>query len=184
MQKTGSSVICVSNPQHFGVSKEMDQELQHFIISRTEEEALEVIRGAHRESGLEQWPRLAAPYDTLAAGRSLDDSRQILSPPNATKMDDLSHTLHARENLEQRHWERTADQLPKDMRLAILLHMCPTDLEELTALQHLLPDYAPMSAHIVTVINSRTRHPAPKMMGNLNEEASNQDTSSDELVEG
>ena len=36
----------------------------------------------------------------------------------------------------------------------------------------------------MTVINSRTRGPAPMMMGNLNDEASNHDTSSDELVEG
>ena len=38
----------------------MDQELQHSSISRTEGEALEVVRGAEREPGLEQWRRLAA----------------------------------------------------------------------------------------------------------------------------
>ena len=43
----------------FGVMNEMDQELQHFLISRTEGEALEVVRGAEREPGLEQWRRLA-----------------------------------------------------------------------------------------------------------------------------
>ena len=64
------------------------------------------------------------------------------------------------------------NQLPKDMRHAILFSMCPTDLErELTAQQHLFPAYAQMRAHIVTVINSRTRGPAPMMMGNLNDEA-------------
>ena len=88
-------------------------------------------------------------------------------------------------NLEQRHQERTGDQLPKDMRLAVLLSMCPKDLEkELTVQQHLFPDYAQVRAHIVTVINSRTLGPAPMMMGNLNDEASNHDASSDELVEG
>ena len=81
--------------------------------------------------------------------------------------------------------ELTGDQLPKDMRLAILLSICPADLErELTAQQHLFPDHAQMRAHIVTVINSRTRCPAPTMMGNLIEEATNHETSSDELVEG
>ena len=120
---------------------------------RTEGEALEVVRGAEREPGLEQWRRLAALC-------SLDDSRQILSPPKAAKIDDLSHTIQACENIEQRHRERTGDPLPEDMRLAILLSMCPTDLEkELTAQQHLFPDCAQMKAHIVTVINSRTRGP-------------------------
>ena len=75
--------IAATNLQHdFGVTNETDQELQHFLISRTEGEALEVVRGAEQEPGLEQWRRLAALYDPLANGRSLDDSRQILSPPN------------------------------------------------------------------------------------------------------
>ena len=65
------------------------------------------------------------------------------------------------------------------MRLSVLLSMCPTHLEkELTAQQHLLPVNAQMRAHIVPVINSRTRGPAPMLIGNLNEEAG-----SDEFVE-
>ena len=88
------------------------------------------------------------------------------------------------ENLEQRHRERTGDQLPKHMRLPILLSICTTDPEiELTAHQHLSPDYAQMRAHIVTVINSRTRILPPMMMGNLHAKASNHDAGSDELVE-
>ena len=62
--------------------------------------------------------------------------------------------------------------------------MCPADLEkELTAQQHWFPDYAQMKAHIVTVINSRTRGVAPMMMGNLSDEDGNHYASSDELVE-
>ena len=69
--------ISVTHLQHeFGVTKEMDQELQHFLISRTEGEALEVVRGAEREPGLEHWRRLAALYGPSAGGRILDDSRQ------------------------------------------------------------------------------------------------------------
>ena len=45
------------------------------------------------ELRLEQWRRLAAVYDPLAAGRILDDSRQILSLPKATQVDDLSHII-------------------------------------------------------------------------------------------
>ena len=155
--------IASTNLQHdFGVTTEMDQELQHFLISRTEGEALEVVRGAEREPGLEQWRRLAALYDPLAAGRSLDDSRQILSPPKVAKNRRPLACHPSLENLEQRHREGTGDQLPKEMRLAILLSMCPTDLEkELTAQQQSFPDYAQMRAHLVTVINNRTRGPAP-----------------------
>ena len=177
--------IAVTHLQHeINVTNEVDQELQHFVVTRTEGEALEIVRGAEREQGLEQWQRLAALYDPLAAERSLDDSRQILSPPKAAQIDDLSHTIHAWEILEQRHRERTGDQLPKDVRLAILLSICPIDVEkELTAQQHLFKDYAQMKAHIVTVINSRTRGVAPMMMGNLSDEDSNHHASSDESVE-
>ena len=169
--------IAVTNLQHdFGVTNELDEELQHCLISRTEGEAVEVVCGAEREPGFEQQRRLAALYDSLAAGRSLDDSRQILSPPKTAKRDDLSHATKAWENLEQQHRERTGDQLSKGMRLAILLSMCPADLErELTEQQLLFPDHAQMRAHIVT-------H-APMMMGNLNDEASNCDAGSDESME-
>ena len=101
--------IAVTNFQHdFGVTNEVDQELQHFLISRTEGQALEVVRGAEGEPGLEQWRRLGALYDPLAAGRSLDDSREILSPSKVAKIDDLSHTIQAWENLgttpSRTHW--------------------------------------------------------------------------------
>ena len=56
--------ISVTHLQHeFGMTNEMDQELQHVLISRTAGEALEVVRGAEREPGLEQWRRLAALFD-------------------------------------------------------------------------------------------------------------------------
>ena len=71
MQRTGKLSIAVTHLQHdFGVTYEMDQELRHFLISRTEGVALEVVRGAEREPGLEQWRRLAALCDPLAAGSS------------------------------------------------------------------------------------------------------------------
>ena len=111
--------IAVTHLQHeFGVMNEMDQELHHFL-----REALEIVRGAEREPGLGQWRRLAAFYDPLAAGRSLDDSRQILSPPKAAQTDDLAHTIQALDNLEQRHRERTGDPLPKDTRQVFLISM-------------------------------------------------------------
>ena len=144
-----------------GVTNDMDQELQHFLISTTEGEALEVVRGAEREPGVEQWRRLAALYDPLAAGRSLDDSRQILSPPKAAKIDDRSHTIQEWEifgtTKSRTHWRPVA--------------------------QSHAPNYAQMKAQIVTVINSRICRLAPMMMGNLSDEDSNHRASGDEPVE-
>ena len=111
--------ITVQDITDFGETMELDQELQH--VSRTEGGALETVRGAERQPDLEQWRRLAAMYDPLAAGRSSGDSRQSLFPTKVTKPEDLSHALQAWENLEQRHQERTGDKLPKDMTPAMLL---------------------------------------------------------------
>ena len=49
--------------------------------------------------------------------------------PEATMIDDLSHAIQAWRNLEQTRRERTGDQVSKDMRLAILVSTCPTDLK-------------------------------------------------------
>ena len=73
-------------------------------------EILTVQSSKKRRCRLEQWLRLAALCDPLAALRSLDDSRQLLSSPEGATIDDLSHTIQAWENLEQRHIERTGDQ--------------------------------------------------------------------------
>ena len=43
-------------------------------------------------------------------------------------IEDLSHVLQAWESLERRHQERSGDQLPEDMRLAVLLSMCTIKL--------------------------------------------------------
>ena len=121
---------------------------------------------------------------SISSWKEFGRQQANLAPPETAKIDDLSHAIQVWENLEQRHRDRTGDQLRKDMRLAIPVSMCPTDLErELTAEQHLFPDYAQMRAHIVTVINNRTRGPAPMMMGNLKDETSDRDASSDEFVE-
>ena len=81
MQKKKKQQISESNLQVFGVTTDADQELKLFLVSRTEGEALEVSRGAEREPGPEEWRRLAALYDSLAAGRSLDDTRENLFKP-------------------------------------------------------------------------------------------------------
>ena len=78
--------IAVTQLQHeFNVTNEMDQELQHFLISRTEGEALEIVRAAEREPSLEQWRRLAALYDQLAAGRKKSGRQQADLVPTESR---------------------------------------------------------------------------------------------------
>ena len=69
--------------QDFRVAKETDDFVQHFLLSRTEREALEVVRGAEREPGLEQWRRLASLHDPLAAGRSFGRQQANLVSTNS-----------------------------------------------------------------------------------------------------
>ena len=134
--------IAVTNLQHdFGVMNEMEQKIQHFFIARTEGEALEVVRGAEREPGLEQCRRLFALYDPFAAGRSQDDRRQILSETESCQYRrPLTTPPKPGKTLNNETEKRTGDPLHKDMRLGILLFMCPTDLvRELTATAALVP---------------------------------------------
>ena len=46
--------ITAQDNTDFGVTMDLDQELQHFLVSRTEGGALETVRGAERQPGLEQ----------------------------------------------------------------------------------------------------------------------------------
>ena len=74
--------------------------------------------------------------------------------------------------------------MPKDMRLGIILSECPTDFQtELTAQQHLSPDYAQILAHIVTVICSRARGLAPVVLESWIEGGGNCNASHEEFVE-
>ena len=74
--------------------------------------------------------------------------------------------------------------MPKDMRLGIILSECPTDFQtELTAQQHLSPDYAQILAHIFTVICSRARGLAPVVLESWNEGVGNCNASHEEIVE-
>ena len=169
--------ISVKHLQHeFNVTNEMDQELQHSLISRTEGEALESFRGAAREPGLEQWRRLAALYDPFAAGRSLGDSRQILSPPKAS-----AESCQNRRPLT--HHPSLGTSCLKTCDWLFCSPCAPQTLKKLTAQQHWLPNYAETKAHIVAVVNSGTRSLAPMMIGNLSDEDSHLCASSDELVE-
>ena len=132
------------------------------------------LKGSQAWSNGEDWPPCTThwPPDAVQATAGKSFLRQ-----KVTKPEDLSHALQACENLEQRHQERTGDKLPKDMRPAILL------AKESTVQKHLFPGFQQVRAHFVTVINSRTRGPAPMAVGNWNSEVGDSDAGSDEVME-
>ena len=100
-----------------------------------------------------------------------------MAPPRASKLDDLASVIQAWENLERRAYTRTGERLPADMRMSILLQMCPADLErELLPQQHLFPKYDALRNHIIGLVHSRTSGAAPMLYaldpsGGGNEEA-------------
>ena len=83
------------------------------------------------------------------------------------------------ENALEISYPRTCDLLFSSPCVPLILRV----RERVDGTAALVPDYAQMRAHIVTVINNRTRGLAPMMMGNLNDEASSRDAGSDEFVE-
>ena len=86
------------------------------LISMTEGEALEVTMAKDLLLCMTRW-QLDEVQTTAVSTNSYQDRRHLAR-------------YSSLENVEQRHWERTGDQLPQDMRLAILLSMCLTDLEK------------------------------------------------------
>ena len=67
----------------FGVSADVDNDLKHLLIAKTEGDAREVVRGADQKPGLEQWRKLAEKYDPRGAGRNLADTLAVLQPGRA-----------------------------------------------------------------------------------------------------
>ena len=78
-RKKRKQQISESNLEVFGVTTEVDQGLQLFLVSWTEGEALEVSRGTEREPRLEQWRRRTALYDILAAAKSGRQQANLIS---------------------------------------------------------------------------------------------------------
>ena len=108
-RKIWKQPISVSNLQEFGMTKEMDQELRHFFISRFEGVALEAIRGAERDQVWDSGEDQLRSTTQWQLDEVFDDNRQNLSPPTVPKVDDRSPAAQAWENLEQSHGERTGD---------------------------------------------------------------------------
>ena len=173
-----------SNLQVFGVTTEVDQELQLFLFSRKEEEALEVSRGTEREPRLEQWRRRTSLYDILEASWTKSGRQQAnrISAQKQNKIEKKPSRTPSKpgKTLNQDSWNALETNQDTCYSHLYVSHIS----RDLTAPQYLFPDCAQMRAQIVTVINSRARGPAPMMMGKLNEEAGNHDARSDEFTEG
>ena len=96
--------------------------------------------------------------DRLAAGLSLDDNRQILSPPKVTQIYDPSHAVQALETVNKDTGNALETSNTKTCDLPFFSPCVLQNLEkELTAQQHLFPDYAQMRAHIVNSPNPCSR---------------------------
>ena len=130
--------------ERLGITAEVDAELSQFLINRTEGEAADLVRGADKGPGIEMWRILVSRYDPMASSRSLAESRSLLNPARAARLEQLSAVIQGWENLERRRIDRTGESIPADMRLSLLLAMCPLELEkELVAQQHLFPTTTP-----------------------------------------
>ena len=108
MQRTGKLPIAVTNLQHdVGVTNDTDQELQHFLISRTEVEALEVAVELIENqvwNNREDWLPCVTHLQLGGVWTTAGKARLHRKLPKWTTFHTPSKTW---ENLEQRHRERT-----------------------------------------------------------------------------
>ena len=58
--ETRKAVVLDSDVAALGMTADIDAQLAQLLASRTEVEALEIVRGAELEPGLEQWRKLAS----------------------------------------------------------------------------------------------------------------------------
>ena len=129
--------------------------------------------GTMAETGCSVWPMSSWEE----SGRQQADLVSTESRPNDTPSKSGRIWNNTTENALETSCLKACDWL-------FFSPCAPQHLEkELTAQQHLFPDYAQMKARIVTVINSRTRGFAPKMIGILSDEDRNHHASSDKSVE-
>lgn len=70
--------------ENFGLPAETGQELRHFLVSRTEGEALEVVRGAERV-GPEALPKIGCPLWPIGRWRQIRSSSSLGKPQTKTK---------------------------------------------------------------------------------------------------
>ena len=152
----------------FGVSADVDNDLKHLLIAKTEGDAREVVRGADQKPGLEQWRKLAEKYDPRGAGRNLADTLAVLQPGRAESLATLGAKIQEWENAERRQIQRgNGIRYPEDARVALLLGMCPVDVQrELEFRQDLYDTYEKMKSQILFITNTRTQGQTPMQLGN------------------
>ena len=163
-----TSPVTAQDVASSGITADLDMQLAHLLVSRTTGNALEIVRGAYDEPGLEQWRLLSNTFDPHTQIRDLAEMQSVMSPAPAKTLEELPHVVQRWENAYQRHHERTGESLGAKMRLGVLISLCPREVRtEIEYQNHLFPDYLSLKSHLFTIAHNRAKGPAPMQLGSM-----------------
>ena len=113
----------------------MNSQLFAVLQTLCEREALQIVRSSGKHNGLESWRRLVRRFDPATGNRRRAMLRAILNPSKASKLEDLSNSIESWEEMvrQYEHKKRpdgTRHQLDEEIRMSVLEHLCPGELEK------------------------------------------------------
>ncbi|CAK8995863.1 Retrovirus-related Pol polyprotein from transposon TNT 1-94 [Durusdinium trenchii] len=118
----------------------MNSQLFAVLQTLCEREAFQIVRSSGKHNGLESWRRLVRRLDPATGNRRRAMLRAILNPSKASKLEDLSNSIESWEEMvrQYEHKKRpdgTRHQLDEEIRMSVLEHLCPGELEKHLNLQ-------------------------------------------------
>eukprot|EP00435_Cladocopium_sp_Y103_P038376 s510_g10.t1 len=125
-----------ANPTHETVDDVESKSTQVYAVLQTlcEGEAFTIARSAGKHNGFDAWRRLVRRYDPTTGGRRRTMLRHILNPNKVNKLEELSNAIEQWEEQLRLYENRkrsdgTRHQLDEEIRISVLEHLCPTELE-------------------------------------------------------
>ena len=123
------------NPTHKEVRdiEQVDAQLYALLQTLCECEAFTIVRSAGKNNGLESWRRLVKRFDPSTGGRRRA-MLHILNPAKVNSVEELSAAVESWEEMVRQYGSRrkadgSRHQLDEEIKIAILEHICPAEIE-------------------------------------------------------
>ena len=151
------------NPSVKTIENSSDVNMEVFAVlqSLCEKEAFTIVRSAGKGQGLEAWRKLIKRYDPSTGSRRWAMLRSILNPNKCGRLEDLYGAIetweeHVRQYESRRRADGTRHVLDEEIKIAVLEHLCPGELERHLQLNRTrFLDYADVRSDLVTYLESR-----------------------------
>eukprot|EP00971_Amphidinium_carterae_P330268 6463206-Amphidinium_carterae.1 len=97
--------------------------------------AMTIVRGVEEQHGFEAWRRLCQHYEPQVATRTVGVLQTLLSPVFRTDSLQLWHEDFLKWESELRHYERDAQPLSDEVKVALVLARAPSSIADVLRIQ-------------------------------------------------